>query len=146
MNIYVLINRNNVVVDILYGEVRYIKLQSGRSFVIGCSQEEGIGVIGSDCDTHYTLMSADTSNDVNAVQVIHVEELADDVEIGKSVYDRETQEFKPRYTLAEVQAAKQEENKLAFAAYLATHPLTWVDGKEYGVTEEDQSEISLNIN
>jgi len=24
--------------------------------------------------------------------------------------------------------------------------LTWVDGKEYGVTEQDQAEISLNLN
>ena len=41
---------------------------------------------------------------------------------------------------------EEEENKIAFASYLASHPLTWVDGKQYGVTQEDQSEIALNIN
>jgi hypothetical protein len=31
------------------------------------------------------------------------------------------------------------------AEYLANHPLTWTDGKNYGVTMEDQTELSLNI-
>lgn len=41
--------------------------------------------------------------------------------------------------------AKQEENKAKFAEFLSKHSLTWVDGKVYGVTLEDQSEISLNM-
>lgn len=41
--------------------------------------------------------------------------------------------------------AKQEENKARFANFLANHPLTWTDGKTYGTTLEDQSEISLNL-
>lgn len=47
--------------------------------------------------------------------------------------------------LADAQNAKQEENKAAFARFLENHPLTWVDGKQYGVTMEDQTEISLNM-
>lgn len=47
--------------------------------------------------------------------------------------------------LSEIQAARQEENKAALAAWLAAHPLTWVDGNVYGVTEEDQNEMSLNL-
>lgn len=43
------------------------------------------------------------------------------------------------------QAARQEENKAALAAWLAAHPLTWVDGNVYGVTEEDQTEMALNL-
>ncbi len=42
-------------------------------------------------------------------------------------------------------AARQEENKSSLAAWLAAHPLTWVDGNVYGVTEEDQTEMALNL-
>lgn len=48
--------------------------------------------------------------------------------------------------LEEAQKKKQEENKQLFAKFLEDHPLVWVDGKTYGVTMEDQSEIQLNIN
>lgn len=48
-------------------------------------------------------------------------------------------------TLEQLQDARQEENKAALAAWLAEHPLTWVDGNLYGVTEEDQNEMSLNL-
>ena len=40
---------------------------------------------------------------------------------------------------------KQAENKAALAFWLASHPLTWADGNTYGVTEEDQSEMALNL-
>ena len=43
------------------------------------------------------------------------------------------------------QAARQEENKAALAAWLAAHPLTWTDGKQYGVEEQDQNEMALNL-
>nr|WP_297177131.1 hypothetical protein [uncultured Agathobaculum sp.] len=42
-------------------------------------------------------------------------------------------------------AAKQAQNKQALADWLAAHPLTWTDGNVYGVTEEDQNEMSLNL-
>lgn len=41
--------------------------------------------------------------------------------------------------------AKQEENKAALAQWLADHPLTWIDGKQYGVEEQDQNEMALNL-
>ncbi len=47
--------------------------------------------------------------------------------------------------LPPAQTARQEENKAALAAWLAAHPLTWVDGNVYGVTEEDQTEMALNL-
>lgn len=47
--------------------------------------------------------------------------------------------------LAEVQNARQEENKAALAAWLSAHPLTWTDGKQYGVEEQDQNELALNL-
>lgn len=47
--------------------------------------------------------------------------------------------------LEEAQKSKQNENKMMLARFLEEHPLTWIDGKTYGVTMEDQSEIQLNI-
>lgn len=140
---YILLNRENVVVDIL-AEARYIKLQSSNGIVVACGEDEGTGVIGSDCDTHYTLVKADTLNQSNAVTVLEIEEIPSDVTPGYSVYNSEDGTFTT--DLNQAKYDKQEKNKALFAEYLATHPLTWVDGKEYGVTQEDQSEISLNIN
>lgn len=48
-------------------------------------------------------------------------------------------------TLEEAQATRQALNKQALADWLAAHPLTWIDGKQYGVTMEDQEEMSLNF-
>ncbi len=142
---YLLLNRKNVVVDIL-DNIRYTKLQSSNGIVIACEEGEATGVIGSDANTLYTLLRADTRNDENAVSVLALDEIPSTVIINKTVLNTETNEFEPRYTLEEVQYMKQEENKIAFASYLASHPLTWVDGKQYGITEQDQSEISLNLN
>ena len=47
--------------------------------------------------------------------------------------------------LTEIQSARQEENKAALAAWLAAHPLMWTDGKRYGVEEQDQNELALNL-
>ena len=47
--------------------------------------------------------------------------------------------------LATAQQARQIENKAALAAWLDAHPLQWTDGKIYGVTEEDQREMALNL-
>lgn len=143
MKKYVLINRENVVVDIL-DELRYIKLQS-NGYVVACPESEGTGVIGSDCNTHYVLIRTDTTSSPNAVSVMELEEIPSELVPNLYKLDPETNEFVYRYSLAEAQDMKQEENKAAFAEYLATHPLTWSDGKEYGVTMEDQSEISLNL-
>lgn len=141
---YVLVNRENIVVDILE-YIRYIKLQSSNGIVVACSEEEGTGVIGSDCDTHYVLIQADTVNSPNAVRIIEIDEVPSNVTPNLYKFDNETQSFVYRYSLDEAKELKQEKNKMLFAEYLASHPLTWNDGKEYGVTMEDQSEISLNL-
>lgn len=141
---YVLVNRENIVVDIL-DYIRYIKLQSSNGIVVACSEEEGTGVIGSDCDTHYVLIQADTVNSPNAVRIIEIDEVPSNVTPNLYKFDNETQSFIYRYSLDEAKELKQEKNKMLFAEYLASHPLTWNDGKEYGVTMEDQSEISLNL-
>lgn len=65
------------------------------------------------------------------------------------LYDDSNGSFYPEsmipQMLEEAQAAKQNENKMALKSYLDKHPLTWTDGKKYGITEEDQAEIQLNM-
>lgn len=51
----------------------------------------------------------------------------------------------PEPDLAPIKERKQEENKASLAAWLESHPLTWVDGNVYGVTEADQNEMALNL-
>lgn len=46
--------------------------------------------------------------------------------------------------LINVQNERQEENKKALAEFLENHPLEW-EGKLYGVTEQDQLEINMNL-
>ena len=60
---------------------------------------------------------------------------------GKCVPDSELV-----YIIERAQLDKQNENKKLFAEFLQNHPLKYTDGKFYGVTLEDQTEISLNIN
>lgn len=96
---YILINREGVVVDAL-NEVRYIKLQSGKGLTIACPEKEGTGVIGSDCNTHFTLISADMGNDPNAVTIEQVEELPETYKPYYWIYNPETQVVEPRYSTA----------------------------------------------
>lgn len=141
---YILINRKNIVIDIVH-EPRYIKLQT-NGYVVACPEKEGTGIVGSDCDTHYPLIRTDTTSSPNAVKVIEREKIPSGLTPNLYKLDIETNEFVYRYSLKETQDMKQEQNKVLFAKYLADHPLTWSDGKEYGITMEDQLEISLNLN
>jgi hypothetical protein len=66
------------------------------------------------------------------------------------IYDDETGTMYPESMVAtileETQNNKQAENNNGLSSFLDSHPLTWTDGKNYGVTKEDQEEITLNIN
>ena len=65
------------------------------------------------------------------------------------IYDDETGQMMPEEmmerAIEETKAAKQNENNNIFAKWLSDHPMTWTDGKKYGVTLSDQNEISLNL-
>lgn len=84
-----------------------------------------------------------------AVEFGYLVPLPDGYGIG-DLYDGESWSHAPApepepVDLAEVQQARQTENKAALAEWLVTHPLQWTDGKTYGVTEEDQKEMALNL-
>lgn len=51
----------------------------------------------------------------------------------------------PSIPLGDLKSQRQEENKAALASWLSSHPLTWTDGQKYGVAEEDQNEMALNL-
>lgn len=141
---FILVDKDNVVVDFMT-YVRYIKPQSSTNIIIGCEEKEGTGVIGSDCDTHYPLIQNTVSNPSNAVRVIKVDNIPDFIEPQLYKYNTITAEFECVYCLEEMQALKQTQNKEKLREYLAENPLTWTDGKQYGVTAEDQTEINFNI-
>lgn len=84
----------------------------------------------------------------------------DDTEIGDDrfikpevpegfIYNEENgqimEESAAKRMFEESQAAKQSENNNGLAEALKTHPLTWIDGKQYGITKEDQNEIAMNL-
>lgn len=58
--------------------------------------------------------------------------------------EEKLKEFQKSKLLAQ-QSDKQNENNRLLATYLKDHPIQWKDGKYYGVTQEDQSEIALNL-
>lgn len=65
---------------------------------------------------------------------------------GKTIMNIEVYTPEPEpVDLSIAQQARQIENKAALAAWLDAHPLQWTDGKIYGVTEEDQREMALNL-
>ena len=65
------------------------------------------------------------------------------------IYDDETGELVEEEKFPELllttQLRIQKENTDALAAYLSNRSVTFTDGKEYGVTFEDQAEINMNI-
>ena len=51
------------------------------------------GVIGSNGDTHYTLIKADVLNQSNAVKVLEIETIPSDVTPNYSIYNQEDGTF-----------------------------------------------------
>lgn len=95
---YIVINRNNIILDQL-ATVRYIRPHTTLGVIVGCSESQGVGIIGSDADTHYTLQSADLTRDPNAVQVIEWPEIENfkpyTYIYNASIYDEEGKEISP---------------------------------------------------
>ena len=76
---------------------------------------------------------------------VTVEETEDGVVVTPRVEAWEAWKAEQPDPLNTLKDAKQEENKAALAAWLAAHPLQWTDGKHYGVEEQDQNEMALNL-
>ena len=48
-------------------------------------------------------------------------------------------------TLEEYKELRQNENKVKLAEFLKKNPILWADGMYYGVTQEDQNEMNLDL-
>lgn len=48
-------------------------------------------------------------------------------------------------SLDDLRTQRIAESKKALADWLATHPLTWADGKQYAVTQEKQSQLTSTL-
>lgn len=95
---YILLNRINIVVDILEDDnLRYIKLQPGTNYIIACPEDEGSAVIGSDGNQHFTLLTADLANDPDAVVVKHFDEIPEECEPNTWIYDQTSDSLVYRY-------------------------------------------------
>lgn len=94
---YVLINKENVVVDILF-EIRFVKLQSESNHVISCPDNKGTGVLGSDNNTVYPLVGSDLNNSQDAVTVMQFAELPENCKPNYWIYDTETKTLVERYS------------------------------------------------
>ena len=97
--------------------------------------DEGTGDKYNLCQSHYF----DGGLYTNTSPAVPRYKLVDDVPVLRS------EEEIAADRLDVLRAAKQEKNKKALAEWLAAHPLTWTDGKVYGVTEEDQNEMPTNL-
>lgn len=139
---YILVNRDKKIVDTVMFP-RYVKLQSSPAIFIGCELSEGpVGVIGSDSNTFYPLISADAANAPNAVSLVEIEELPENFILGYFSYVED--EIVETYTIAEVQQQKQAENITAFEEYVNSQYIEF-NNKQYGISQENQNEIAFRL-
>ena len=98
--------------------------------------DEGTGDRYNLCQSHYFEGSLYTEDGIPRYKLV------DGAPVLRT--EEEIQSDRPD-PLPQAKANRQAENKAALASWLAAHPLTWADGNTYGVTEEDQSEMALNL-
>jgi len=119
----------------------YTKIQESNGIWICCEEQNATAVYVSSCEKHYPIKS--NIYDGITYNVVQVESVPDDINVYEYYYSNNG--FQYVQTFDEMKAQKQLENKIAFKNYLSNQSITWTDGKQYGVTEEDQYEISLNL-
>lgn len=98
--------------------------------------DEGIGDKYNLCQSHYFDGGLYTGDGIPRYKLVD----------GKPMErtEEEIQADRPD-PLPQAKADRQADNKAALASWLSNHPLTWMDGNTYGVTEEDQKEMALNL-
>lgn len=98
-----------------------------------------------------SLTISPNTNGEDTIQVTVLEgDIADKVTALEEKTKQLDKQLNPQLTidameLDEFKVYRQEENKKALATFLQEHPILYIDGKYYGVTEEDQNELSLNF-
>ena len=125
---YILLNRENVIVDI-FEAIRYVKLQSDANYFVICSEREGTGVVGLSSAARYPLISSDLRYDKNAVRVMQFDELPENCKANYWIYNPETQKLEERYTTG----AEKREN-----AYEVDAIIDWQDSQ---ITVDDANKL-----
>lgn len=119
----------------------YTKILDSNGLWGLCNEAEATAIYSPASGKHYPTKT----NLENGVIYHIVESGTVPEDLGQYEYYYRAGEFTYVATLDDMKAAKQVENKLAFQKFLAGQFITWTDGKQYGVTEEDQAEINLNM-
>ena len=104
----------------------------------GDTPPDGYSQIANDCDTsamqtHAGFVTRTVENDV--VTAITGNDAAHQAYLSSL----------PQPDLDAAKSSRIAESKTMLAAYLAAHPLTWTDGKQYSVTEDKQALLTGNI-
>jgi len=119
---YLIINQKGEIKDYT-GHYQYVRRQK-NGVTAGCSKEVADAVYCARSDVFYAISPTSASEDSHIV--VETESVT-------------------AAQLSVLQQQKQSRNNLALAAYLSANPVTWQAGKQYGITQEDQNEMSLNL-
>lgn len=80
-------------------------------------------------------------------QLIELENLSESTKDNTDKVNALNEQINPTpNSFEEKQEFKQKENNEKLAQFLDANPLLWTDGELYGVTQEDQNELALNLN
>lgn len=119
---YLIINQKGSIKDYT-AHYLYVRWQK-NGVTISCAKADADAIYSTRTDSYYAINPTVLSEDSH--KVMDAEGITSD-------------------QLTDLQEQKQKQNNLALAAYLKVNPVTWVDGRQYGITQEDQSEMSLNM-
>ena len=133
--VYVLLDDQNRITRIDGGySMSNIKEVSQWTFI-----DEGYGDKYNLCQSNYLEKSLFTEQGVYRYKLVEgkvVERTEEEIQADRDLLPP---------TLLDMKNMKQEENKKALAESLAKNPIQWTDGNYYGITQEDQQEMSLNM-
>lgn len=129
VTVYVKVDENGCIIDI--NSSAFLTDTDGWTAI-----DEGVGDKYTHAYRHYLPGRPDAEDGVSLWKLV------DGAPVLRSEEEIATDRLPDLDTL---RAAKQEANKAALADWLAAHPLTWTDGNVYGVTEQDQNEMAINL-
>lgn len=137
------IQKNSFIIkDYSIKEPYYITLTNRFHPIICEEEEEALGILGTHTDKIYFFNQNEINlekydNDFNTDEILlDYTEIASDYDTGEYILYNDMDKIKNHF---------QEINKQKFNEWLKENPLEWSDGKNYGITLEDQSELNLTL-
>lgn len=137
------IQKNSFIIkDYSIKEPYYITLTNRFHPIICEEEEEALGILGTHTDKIYFFNQNEINlekydNDFNTDEILlDYTEIASDYDTGEYILYNDMDKIKNHF---------QEINKQKFNEWLKENPLEWSNGKNYGITLEDQSELNLTL-